>query len=554
MRVILVSVFFFFSASGRAQLSDTTLFTMFASPFYYNVLKLSDGVVIAGTSDGMYRMEGSLPKKINEKSGYVTVNKDGKPVIDSNGIKYHDDQSMLHLLPFSNEVRSEYHTGNEEFFYITSAGKMHVYNIFPYALQYRNHSVRTISRQFVGTYSGIYFKGKRLQKDIPTFCDGHIREFNNKYFICFSGLLICEPATTGDQEELLVKPVPSSPIVEGHVTDVHFSSNAGEYYVTSTAKLGIMDSSIQHIRTIFSSKKENEEVVFLGEDSSRGQILFACGAQLNAYSYGSRSTLGISALPEQILDAHITRLNYYLLTRNGLYIRHADNRIEKVAELTKAHTLLSISSTELAIASDNGLFVFNSIKRSLTRLIPGVEFNRRGLFVENGRLYAGSISGLYVFDVKQLDKIATSMNATASSSRTPGWFPVIAVALLLLLVLLLTVLVRYRKKIDALQTERILPEPEKPKLTREEIEMFIRENLISASLNSITDKFKINTSTVYALLEPDKPGAIIQELRMTKVKMLRKEGATAKDIAEVTGLSASYIRKIWNRMENEEME
>jgi DNA invertase Pin-like site-specific DNA recombinase len=53
---------------------------------------------------------------------------------------------------------------------------------------------------------------------------------------------------------------------------------------------------------------------------------------------------------------------------------------------------------------------------------------------------------------------------------------------------------------------------------------------------------------VYTLLEPDKPGDLIQNLRYEKVKELRKEGKTAKEIALCTGLSDSYVRKIWNTL------
>jgi DNA invertase Pin-like site-specific DNA recombinase len=53
---------------------------------------------------------------------------------------------------------------------------------------------------------------------------------------------------------------------------------------------------------------------------------------------------------------------------------------------------------------------------------------------------------------------------------------------------------------------------------------------------------------VYTILEPDKPGDLIQKLRYEKVKELRKEGKTAREIATFTGLSDSYIRKIWNAL------
>jgi hypothetical protein len=89
---------------------------------------------------------------------------------------------------------------------------------------------------------------------------------------------------------------------------------------------------------------------------------------------------------------------------------------------------------------------------------------------------------------------------------------------------------------------------QKPKLGREEIEDFVMNNLPIASLKAINTHFATNTSMVYSILAPEKPGDLIQKLRYEKVKELRKEGKKAKDIATQTGLSDSYVRKIWNNL------
>ena len=89
-------------------------------------------------------------------------------------------------------------------------------------------------------------------------------------------------------------------------------------------------------------------------------------------------------------------------------------------------------------------------------------------------------------------------------------------------------------------------EPEaKARITREEIEAFIRDNLSTSSLKTITTHFNTNTSMVYRVLEPEKPGDLIQKVRHQKVKSLRSEGKTAREIASLTGLSETYVRKIW---------
>jgi AraC-like DNA-binding protein len=49
---------------------------------------------------------------------------------------------------------------------------------------------------------------------------------------------------------------------------------------------------------------------------------------------------------------------------------------------------------------------------------------------------------------------------------------------------------------------------------------------------------------VYTVLDPEKPGDLIQKLRHEKVRTLSEEGKPIAEIVSVTGLSDSYIRKI----------
>ena len=83
-----------------------------------------------------------------------------------------------------------------------------------------------------------------------------------------------------------------------------------------------------------------------------------------------------------------------------------------------------------------------------------------------------------------------------------------------------------------------------PKVTRQEIEEYIKERLAEASLKTITDHFEITTSQVYTILKPDKPGTIIQQLRKDKVLEMKNRKVSNKDIALLTGLSPSYIKKL----------
>jgi hypothetical protein len=82
------------------------------------------------------------------------------------------------------------------------------------------------------------------------------------------------------------------------------------------------------------------------------------------------------------------------------------------------------------------------------------------------------------------------------------------------------------------------------KLNKDMIEAFICQNLSTASIKSINEHFNTNTSLVYILLEPEKPGTIIQKLRLETVMEMKKSGADLQLISKTTGLSESYIKKM----------
>jgi hypothetical protein len=524
----------------RGQLRDTSLFTLYSRPFFFNVLKGQEGQIFAGTSEGIYRMDGSTMVKVDERIGYLMLNNQGKLTIDSNGIKYHDQKSVAHLLPYPDEIRDEYHAGTEDFFYIAAGGKMHVYEILPYALQYRNHSVRTASSNFTGTYSGLYYRGQKLTEGFPKFTDGHIREINGKVFICYSDLQIAD-LRGGDSLPLTWKTLPSG-VDYSYISDILYSRLHHQYFFATKNKLGSIDHALKKSEALYTRKETSGEVVLLGED--RSSILFASGKKLMRYS-PLEKLKSLASLPDPILDGHISTLNYYLLCSNALYVMRSDGGVEKLIDLKKAHTILRISDAAFAIATDIGLFLYNAASGKLSELIRGVEFNRRGLYLEGDRLHACSINGMYILDAKHLEQLADRIEKTTGSGGLPFYLLPMLIAVGMVAIILSILLYRSRRRLS-----RILEEAQssatKP-FTKEDIETFIRENLALASLKSVTDRFQTTNAVIYTLLAPEKPGAFINRLRMDEVIRMRKEKKTAREISKQTGFSESYVRKVWNQ-------
>ncbi|MEN9525989.1 MAG: hypothetical protein RLZZ256_1373, partial [Bacteroidota bacterium] len=237
---------------------------------------------------------------------------------------------------------------------------------------------------------------------------------------------------------------------------------------------------------------KNAEVVLLGED--RAEIIFAAGRQLMRFFPTDQRVSASVLLPEQIMDGQLDDRNFFLLCRSGLYVFRSDAKLEKLVDLQKAHTLLRVNSSELAIATDAGLFLYNTQSQRLSPLIGNVEFNRRGLYVEDDRLYAGSINGLYILDGKQLETLTEMTSRGVGSSGLPKFVMPLVVALLLVVLTLAVLLYRSRRRLQQMDEERVVAGA--PEVTREDVERFIRENLALASLKSISEQFGTNNANI----------------------------------------------------------
>jgi hypothetical protein len=125
------------------------------------VIKGGNGKIYSGTADGILEIDGLALRQYGRMPGYVTIDKKGNPAIDSTGLRFYKERKYLHLLPYPEMAREEYHAGTDDQFYVCSGGRLYFFDIVPYAYSYPNHSFRAISKDFLGTYSGIYLKGKK---------------------------------------------------------------------------------------------------------------------------------------------------------------------------------------------------------------------------------------------------------------------------------------------------------------------------------------------------------------------------------------------------------
>ena len=524
---------------------DTVLNTVLSKPFFYNVVADHKGIVYAGTSVGIFKFEGSSLVRFDESEGYITLGKDDRPVIEPNGIRNYSESKYIYLLPYPDQQRDEYHAGTNDFFYICSGGRMYIFDLVPYNYSYPNHSIRTISDHCVGTYSGIYVNGNKLSKPVPKFTDGYIREYDGRAFICYDWMQILEPEVlrTGviDSSKNLANLLKCPTLVQ--FRDIYKSPLAKKFFISSLTDLLTLQEPADTAISVYRSRSIKGDLSIIGENKSR--VYFTDSIYVVTSDFTGRNFDTVGKVSEPILDGSINSRNLFVLTRTGLYVINTDNTVEKLTPLSKAHSMELISGTEIIISTDNGLFRFNTVNRTLTTLISGVEFNRRALFIKGDIIKAGSINGLYSININDLDILARKNQWGIKQSRFSIYSILIVGIFLLTLAILVSRLYKLRKKLSEVEVQ--VRELNVHALDRQKIEQYIRDNLSVASLKSIADHFNSNNSQIYKLLEPEKPGSIIQKMRLEKVVEMRDAGKDVKEISEVTGLSESYVRKIKGR-------
>ena len=212
----------------------------------------------------------------------------------------------------------------------------------------------------------------------------------------------------------------------------------------------------------------------------------------------------------------------YLITTKGLYRFNTNQQIEKLMDIEKAHSLIALSGSELVIGADHGLYLYNIVNRSLSVIIKGIEFNRKALHKNENTIYAGSINGLYTIQAADIPTLIENNKAQLKQANRIYDLLGITISLVLIFILLGYIAFRLRKKLKA--AEKTIESIRSPKedITKEKVEEFILTNLPNASIKTIMDEFKLNGKQLYVILKPDKPGSIIQKIRMDKLKKCGK--------------------------------
>ncbi|WP_269686447.1 helix-turn-helix domain-containing protein [Flavobacterium lacustre] len=533
MRINFILFLFFIQFGSCFSQNDTILNKVVSHPFYYNIIQDKDGNIYTGSSGGVQKWEGEMAKSVQNELGYVDLNNKGELEVRRGGIKKYENRKFNHLLPYPNDPKEQFYAKTEKKLYIVTGGRLYLFDIIPYSIIYRNHSIRTISKNYVGTYSGIYRKGTKLE--FPPFTEGHIREIEDTGYIYFSNQLLLISADRPEKNSITkIKMVARQTL--GEVDDIFYDTKNQFIYYFCNNGMYKTDKYGKQAKFIY-RKKGQDPVLFTSKFENI--IMFCSEENFMIYDLISNKISTNFSLPSTILSAIYLNGKNYLLTTNELYAE-TDTGFSKIAEFNDAHTLLSINDKQLIVATNFGLYTYNLETKEIQIVINGVEFNKRALYTEKNILYAGSINGLYKIDLNKLQLLIDNNKSKSQITYQNNHWTILTAVLLCVIFLLIFVLIKVRKKLK-LKESTVLYQK---KISRNDIIQFIENNISTVGIKTINEHFKINTIQLYNLLKPKKPGNIITDLRKELVVKLRKEGKNVKEISEATGFSETYIYRV----------
>jgi hypothetical protein len=524
------------------DLSDYQLKSVSSQYYYYNFCKKGEELYI-GSDHGILKFIHSNQISIqdNLQKGYVYIENDNV-IANKIYISGIATPQYTNVLPqgFKNNAITGIPFKN--YILVISKGQLFIYKrgakTFSDSL-----SIRSISKNFLGTYNGIFYKG---QKTSFKYTNGYIREFPGESFICYDGLYRILPKKTVYFDNL--GGAQFSNLYLGFARDI-YKINSQQYLIFTTK--GLFSSNLSNQARLILKVAEGNEPRFINTMDRAGIPIFLFFSQNNKlYQYTIKSgqlkvVLQLDNSLGEIEDCYFDPYEMgkiYIITQDKLLKANTSlsNKygIEVLEDhMDSNHHLVKFNDSFL-IPSNSGLSVYNLTTNELSRNIIRDEFNKRAFYVADGIVNLGTIHGYYKLnqaDINRLTAIASDEKEIAIQDAYSSNY-ILYLLGLVCLILIVVCVVLFKKSKQSIAAESSVSESD--------IIQFIDENIASVTIQNICEQFKINTLQLNDILKSDKPGQLIRKKRMEIVTKMRKQKKDIDAIATASGFSVSYLKKI----------
>ena len=503
---------------------------------FYNIIKTEYDEVFIGSSIGVLKWTpenltlkdksvlGNMKISSKKRNGYYYDN----ALID----EINTSKKFNYLLPAEYNNHEIPFASIDNYLLLVVNGKLYLFNKLNYIKSLKGKSIRSISKNYVGTYTGIY-KNNKLQVDLPNYTNSYIREFGNEVIVNYDGISLKDSIRVTEHRGVIGN-FEYDGIDLGYALDVFKFKNI---YILFTTK-GIW-------RTTFKNKPtkivEFEEVNRMdientpkfidfieSNDKEPPRILFYAEKSLELLNLNNFEATKIKTILNGAKDIKRRNNSTYWIDKENLNTLDTNNQIISLLSNTyDFHTLYPINNNLIVLTSDLGLFKFNIQSKELTKVIDN-EFNRLALYQKNDTLYIGGVDGLIKYSIKDI----IAFKPIKFNSSIDSLYVTITVLSSIIVIL---IILYFNKK--TVKIEQNTPSIE------DQINDYITNNLSSVSVVAIQKEFNISYRQLSNIYKPFGPGKKIQQLRTKKTLKMIAAGDNLNLISNTTGYSIGYIKK-----------
>jgi hypothetical protein len=540
-----ITLFLFFIICSHVSFSQETeqifeLKETHHTSYFFNTIVV-DNKLFFGTSDGVQYYD-------NKTKTLKLINNDIVGAIDNYNGEFINiltpvDNLYSHLLPINYSKSKSNSLVYRSDIYIICRGVLFVFNLKSYNFK-PLPSVRAVSKNYIGSYGGIYSLVNNEKLEFPTYTNSFIREFDDVTFINWDGLSIIEKngqrnfyASSGDGIKIKGE-------VIGLANDIEKIGNNSFLLFTSGGMYLFNDKTL-NIKQVLSASKYGALNFIRSEKDINGasRVFLHNDKTIFQYLPKTNEISNIASINEQIVDVFSDSASeYYMITGKDVRKIHLTEKKENYILFNNIilPNNIGIFKNFVFVTSDVGLYLFDLKTKAGRELIIKEEFNKNAFYIDNNKLKLGSINGLYELDNSTLTYLFYEQaNVQIEENIIIRKENLLVYGLLIILFGAVGFLL-FRQKIKKINKKR-----EKYKgINQAQINEYIVSNISSVSINSICDHFELPVNKLYNLLGKKKPGDLIREERIKIARQMKIKNKSIKEIAQATGFSTSYLKKL----------
>ena len=524
---LLITLFSSFGVQNDYFPLKRTLDRIHNERLYYNVIVVDNNAYV-GSSKGVFKVNETL-EKINSNPGYISF--------DFSENKFENLSFIEGKL--SEEYKAYVINSKKKEGFVAEVNKrtlivhdniLYVYEKSPYSKILNGKSIRSISNNYIGSYSGIYNFNQERVFDLE-YTNGKIREFKNKSFICYDGLLKITLKDTLN----FINPLNINTYIDN--VNVGFSKditeiNNGNLLLTTSEGVFLLSDQMKILnRQLFKSTPLLVFKQYYTESTKIQRLMIVIDDEL--------FWLNPETLEKSLIDKLkiIPTDSFYEQDSNTVFFSSKDgvysfNVKSSMLENLGKGSFHSISHYKnyIIVTNNQSLVVFDMKANRWHYDLVIDEFNKGAIHVKsNEQLLIGSTSGLYVFD--SVEKLINNKQKRTTIN------PFLILIILVLISVLIYISMNKKGK-------------NAPIIDEKEVASFIEKNLASVDVLMISNNFNVSKKTIYNTLKPKKPGEIIRSLRIEKAVYMKVKGANYDQINKATGLSKNYLKNNFRRFKN----